>query len=83
MAIIDLKFFGRLSELAPADGAVDHSDANSVADLLDILGTHDDALGEALRAISTKVMVNQVIVHKDTPLNDGDEVAFLPPVSGG
>ena len=27
--------------------------------------------------------VNRCYARADTPLNDGDEVAFLPPVSGG
>lgn len=27
--------------------------------------------------------VNQVVTHENTPLQDGDEVAFFPPVTGG
>jgi sulfur-carrier protein len=29
------------------------------------------------------VAVNREITHKNTPLRDGDEVALLPPFSGG
>ena len=29
------------------------------------------------------IAVNQVFAHRKTPLKDGDEVAFMPPVSGG
>jgi len=30
-----------------------------------------------------RVAVNQAFASPDTPLNPGDEVAFLPPTSGG
>jgi molybdopterin synthase sulfur carrier subunit len=32
---------------------------------------------------SIKAAVNQEIARPDTPLRDGDEVAFFPPVTGG
>lgn len=38
--------------------------------------------GEALPA-TVRVAVNQAFAAPDTPLRGGDEVAFLPPVSGG
>lgn len=36
------------------------------------------APGRAFRAA-----VNQSVAHAETPVNDGDEVAFFPPVTGG
>jgi molybdopterin converting factor small subunit len=30
-----------------------------------------------------KISINDVIVNEDEPVNDGDEIALLPPVSGG
>jgi molybdopterin synthase sulfur carrier subunit len=36
------------------------------------------AAGRAFR-----VAVNYVMAHDDTPLREGDEVALLPPVTGG
>ena len=39
---------------------------------------HELAAGRAFRAA-----VNQQIAAADTPVKDGDEVAFFPPVTGG
>ena len=38
---------------------------------------------EAVDAPGVQVAVNQVIVQGDAPLASGDEIAFLPPVTGG
>ncbi len=43
----------------------------------------DPALGEALRGRGVQVAVNKAVVRGDHPLAAGDEVAFLPPMSGG
>lgn len=40
-------------------------------------------LGCLKREPHLKVAVNQSWAEWDSPLQDGDEVAFLPPVSGG
>ena len=39
---------------------------------------HADALPSGVR-----VAINQAFAAADTPLTDGDELAFLPPISGG
>lgn len=78
---IRLVFLGRLEDLA-GTGERTVPAAGSIADILDTL---DPALAETLRAPRVKLAVNGVLLSDaDAPaLKEGDEVAFLPPVSGG
>lgn len=82
-----LVFLGRLEDLA---GRADEDlSASSQLDWAGILGWLRDhyslALVEAVSAERVKVAVNGAIVADKCGLvvNDGDEIAFLPPVSGG
>ena len=58
-------------------------------DLLDVgaLRAHLAARGgdweKLLTTKNLRFAVNQDMARADTPVHDGDEVAFLPPVSGG
>ncbi|MBV6476840.1 MAG: molybdopterin converting factor subunit 1 [Rhodocyclaceae bacterium] len=51
------------------------------------LHAHLAARGGAWQALATtknlRMAVNQEMATPDTPLQDGDEVAFFPPVTGG
>ncbi|EOD4151032.1 molybdopterin synthase sulfur carrier subunit [Vibrio cholerae] len=81
--MIKVLFFAQTRELVECDSLViDHAFATVEAlrqHLAQQLGKWDMALepGKLL------VAVNQSIVPFDTELNDGDEVAFFPPVTGG
>ena len=59
----------------------DLAEQSSVADLLQSLQSEGRFDAEALR--SAAVAVNQEYVRPGSLLTDGDEVAILPPVSGG
>jgi molybdopterin converting factor subunit 1 len=52
---------------------------STVADLKELLAERIPAL----RTARGLVAVNQVYVGSDVDLHDGDEVALIPPVSGG
>jgi molybdopterin synthase catalytic subunit len=52
-----------------------------VRDLMDALVARHEPLG-ALRS-ALRVSVNQAFARDDDPVRDGDEVALIPPVSGG
>ena len=53
----------------------------SVADLLAALGARYEKFGDA--AGSLRVAVNEEYVDSSSALSDNDEVAIIPPVSGG
>jgi molybdopterin synthase sulfur carrier subunit len=57
---------------------------SNVGDLIDWLSTRGPRYEKAFEFIETsKVVVNQVIVQNDEPINDEDEVIFIPPIAGG
>ena len=79
---ITVRLFGSIREAAGAkELAVSLDEGAPVSELRALLAVDHpafDAMGGKLR-----VSVNQEIVRGDPVLRDGDEVAFLPPVSGG
>ncbi len=48
-----------------------------------LLASEDPVLGERLSSAGVFAVVNQDMVRGDCPLAADDEVAFVPPVSGG
>ena len=46
-------------------------------------GLFGGPIAERLPRKTTMYAVNQTYQPPDTPLRDGDEVAFIPPVAGG
>ena len=73
--------FGRLQDLA--GWRERRIDAASVSVLKSILTAEDAALGAELSGPSVAAMVNRRLERGDCALETDDEVAFLPPVSGG
>lgn len=51
--------------------------------LRDLLQRENPALGAALNGAGVRAAVNKTLVRDDADLAPGDEVAFLPPMSGG
>jgi len=75
-------FFGMLKELAGrSQDELDLRSGSSVADLLAHYGSSVAGFQEVLASLA--VAVNQQYCVPATMLNDQDEVALLPPVSGG
>jgi sulfur-carrier protein len=60
------------------------SQVQDVAGLLDWLQSRGGRYADALRDLSVvRVAVNQDYVGREHPLQEGDEVAIFPPVTGG
>jgi molybdopterin synthase catalytic subunit len=77
-----VKLFGAVREAAGAkEVSVSLPDGSEVADLRDLLARDYPILDRFGQRLA--VSVNFEFAAFDTPLRDGDEVAFLPPVSGG
>lgn len=79
---VTVRLFARLRDLAGAGELTREVAAGAtVADVWRGLVAEHQAMGEYERSISCAVNAEYAKLH--TPVGDGDEVAFLPPVSGG
>ena len=79
---IRVLFFGMLKDLAGR--ASDSLDLPENATLGDVLSHYEQAIPRLKDLMSSLAMsVNQEYAGRDTRLQQGDEVGFLPPVSGG
>ncbi len=79
---VKVLFFGRLKELiGHAEESLELSDATSIEQLFAHFAARNP---ELVRFRSSLVAsCNQEFAAWNTPLRSGDEIAFLPPVSGG
>lgn len=81
-ARLKVLFFGRLKEvIGQVQDSVDPADAATIEQLFALYVTHNPELAKFRPSLVASV--NQEFAAWDTPLHPGDEVAFLPPVSGG
>jgi molybdopterin converting factor subunit 1 len=79
---VRIRLFARLRELAGASELTRQVPDGSLAqDAWNALAAEFPALQDHGRSISCAV--NEEYSRMSAPLRDGDEVAFLPPVSGG
>ncbi len=82
--MIKLLFFGRLSDYSgSAPGQVELNENTATPELIRLhLSNHRDLFRE-LNQPQVMVAVNQQLCDWKRTLQAGDEVAFLPPVTGG
>ena len=83
---LELRFFASLREAlgVPQEHITIPAKVKTIADLRSYLAQRSDVWAEVLG--NNKVIrcaLNHQMVAADTPLEDGAEVAFFPPVTGG
>ena len=82
---ITVRFFASLREITAIDMIEIELPRGSISgDVIPAL--RDELNPDALVAIErdeVRIAVNQVILRAEQILNDADEVAFLPPITGG
>ena len=83
--MVKLVFLGKFRGLAREDFETAlPTEVRTLSDLQAWIGRRDPALGSAMAGTRTQLVVNQAVVRDlALPINDSDEIAFLPPMSGG
>jgi molybdopterin synthase sulfur carrier subunit len=86
--MLKILFFGQLREIIKTeslDVEIIQSGRHlkTVANLRSLLQEKGEAWNEYLASGNALVAVNQEMTNDDAVLNDADEVAFFPPVTGG
>ena len=81
--MIKVLFFAQIRELVDCAELEVNSHFDTVDALRAELVTKGDKWALALDSDKLLVAVNQEICSLGTTLNEGDEVAFFPPVTGG
>ena len=82
--MVTLKYFASLRTIAgKEEDRLDIGNETTVQKLAETLATTTPQIGEMIQGKKILVSVNQDVATLDTVIHDGDEVAFLPPFSGG
>ncbi len=81
--MIKILFFGRLSDFAGPIACTLPKDVATTQQLIKWLGREDVPLEKALTAKGNRIAVNKELVMRNAPIKDGDEIAFMSPLSGG
>lgn len=81
--MITVKLFAILKDRARKDELMFELAAGTVSDLLEQVTQVCPGLSDFVKPGRIMVSINHEFVKKDAPVKDGDEVALMPPFSGG
>ncbi len=81
---LQVRYFASIREALGPSETVEMSPGSTLGDLREQLiargGSHANVLG---RGKALRTALDQAMADETAPLNDGAEVAFFPPVTGG
>jgi molybdopterin synthase sulfur carrier subunit len=81
---IQLRFFASLREALGAQAVLELPQGASVADAREALLAQGEPFAGALaRGRALRAALNQTLCEEAAVLQEGDELAFFPPVTGG
>jgi len=82
--MITVKYFASLKAIAEKEEEqIEVQSSISMDQLSDMISKTSPKMGDIIRDNKIMISVNQEMADADTVIHDGDEVAFLPPFSGG
>jgi MoaE-MoaD fusion protein len=82
--VLQVRLFAVLRERAGRDSVeIEVAEGATVAEALRALAGESEPLAAALEAIPVVMAVNRSYVREEATLSPGDELALIPPVSGG
>jgi len=80
---ITVRLFAMLRERASADSVeIELDEGATVADAIQALG-EDPSVGALASRLPLRIAINREYASNDAPITPGDELAAIPPVSGG
>lgn len=82
--MVTIRFFASLKGLSgKEETSLELASPTTVDALIGRLEADCPGLVEKLKKSRAMVAINQEMAHWDSPVKDGDEVAFMPPFAGG
>ncbi|MEE8259870.1 MAG: MoaD/ThiS family protein [Nitrospinaceae bacterium] len=82
--MVTVKYFANLKQMAGKDeDQFDINEGTTLAQLSDLIEKSVPQLGDMVREKKVMISLNYDVVPLDTVVKDGDEIALLPPFSGG
>ena len=82
--MVTVKYFANLKQMAGKDEyQFTISEGTTLEQLSDLIKQSVPQLGDMVREKKVMISLNYDVVPLDTVVKDGDEIALLPPFSGG